>query len=294
MEDTAVSGRPVVDREKTAPFLIRTFIKVGTFHRLAQFEDGALPTAEEQQLFTWKDATLREVLTTLRSTAPASTEYRHPLARYSFRAIYADSANRGRIAQKDLGMVYSRDILGEPGTLAAPAPRLVVDAETADEERTLDELRFVPGDYMCVMVHLPKNVAVTPAELSIKGSGAAASTAAAGPGFANGWKKDGGRTDGGWSGSLGGGAGGAGRGGGHWRGESSAPAPVPRGARGSGRGRADAGDRDRRVPPPRRDSPPRRGGGWGDRDRERERGGRGRSVSRSRSPAGRRRNSRYD
>ena len=294
---------------------MRTFIKVGAFHRLAQFEDGAVPTAEEQQIFTWcawvlssnptcrltssyrKDATLREVLTTLRSTAPPSTEYRHPLARYSFRAIYADSANRGRIVQKDLGMVYSRDILGEPGTLAAPAPRLLADAEAADEERTLDELRFVPGDYMCVMVHLPKNVAVAPAELSIKGSGAAAASAATGPGFANGWKRDGGRADGGWSGSLGGGAGGAGRGGGHWRGESSAPAPVPRGARGSGRGRADAGDRDRdrdrRGPPPRRESPPRRGGGWGDRDRERERGGRGRSISRSRSP-GRRRNSRYD
>ena len=75
----------------------------------------------------------------MRSTAPPVTEYRHPLARYSFRAIYADSANRGRIAQKDLGMVYSRDILGEPGTLAAPAPRLLADAEAADEERAREE-----------------------------------------------------------------------------------------------------------------------------------------------------------
>ena len=47
----------VIDRttnvEQTAPFLIRTFIKVGTFHRLAQFEDGTVPTADEQQIFTW-------------------------------------------------------------------------------------------------------------------------------------------------------------------------------------------------------------------------------------------------
>ncbi|GJE87515.1 SAP18 domain-containing protein [Phanerochaete sordida] len=282
MEDSSPSGRPIVDREKTAPFLIRTFIKVGTFHRLQQFEDGAIPTADEQQIFTWKDATLREVLTTLRSIAPATPEYRHPLARYTFRAVYADSASRGRIAQKDLGTVYSRDILGEPGSLAGAAPRLLADedAPAGEDERTLDELRFVPGDYMCVMVQLPKNVVLAP-ELAIKGSGAAAAPANAGTGagFANGWKKDTGRGgDTGWGGSLGTGPT-AGRAGGHWRGDSGAPAPVPRGARGRGRG-------DGRVPPPRRDSPPRRGG-WGDRDR------RGRSTSRSRSPD-RRRSSRYD
>jgi histone deacetylase complex subunit SAP18 len=244
--------------------------------------------------FNWshrKDATLREVLTTLRSTAPASTEYRHPLARYSFRAVFADPGSRGRITQKELGTVYSRDILGEPGTLTTPAPRLLVDAEPTptEEERTLDELRFVPGDYLCVMVQLPKSVTLPQsAELAIKGSSGPGSLPATqpAPAFANGWKKEGGRpgADGGWSGALG--SGGAGRGGGHWRGDSGAPPPAPRGARGRGRGEGI----DRRAPPPRRESPPRRGG-WGDRDRER--GGRARSFSRSRSP-GRRRNSRYD
>ncbi|KAI0690858.1 Sin3 associated polypeptide p18-domain-containing protein [Cytidiella melzeri] len=293
MSETTPAGRPLIDREKTAPFLIRAFIKVGGFHRLTQFEDGPLPIVDEQQIFTWKDATLREVLTTLRSTAPPSPEYRHPLARYSFRAVFADAANRGRVAQKDIGTVYSRDILGEPGTLESPAPRLVTDDEPAttsvDEERTLDELRFVPGDYMCVMVQLPKNVTLAPSgsggELTIKGSGAVATlpASASGASFSNGWKKEAGRGgDTGWGGSLGTGAtSGAGRGGGHWRGASDAPAPTSRGGRG-GRGSV-------RVPPPRRDSPPRRSG-WG------ERGGRSRrspSKSRSRSPA-RRRGGRFD
>lgn len=296
MTETTPSGKPIVDREKTAPFLIRTFVKVGTFHRLSQFEDGPLPIADEQQIYTWKDATLREVLTTLRTIAPHTTEYRHPLARYTFRAVYADAASRGRFAQKELGTVYSRDILGEPGTLTSPAPRLLRDDdettdtsgdanmdptdEKAREERTLDELRFVPGDYMCVMVVLPKNASVPAAlsgELSIKGSGVG------GPPAANGWKSStsigGGRPgDSGWGGSLGSAPVlGSGRGGGHWRGGSDAP----RGGRGGGR----AIDRDRRVPPPRRESPPRRGG-WGDRRRSLSR-------SRSRSPP-RRKNSRYD
>ncbi|OSC97943.1 hypothetical protein PYCCODRAFT_1397932 [Trametes coccinea BRFM310] len=289
MEDTTPAGKPIVDREKTAPFLIRTFIKIGTFHRLQQFEDGPLPLADEQQIYTWKDATLREVLTTLRSTAPNSTEYRHPLARYSFRAVFVDAAARGRFAHKELGTVYSRDILGEPGSLDHPAPRLLEDGESeaikgSEQDRTLDELRFVPGDYLCVAVHLPKGVTMPTGpggELAIKGS---AVGPGAGPGAVNGWKGAGGRGDGGWGGGLAAAPGpGAGRGGGHWRGNSGPEPAVPRGARG-GRGGGDFGrDRDRddrRVPPPRRDSPPRRDG-WGRRP-----------ASRSRSPP--RRRGRYD
>ncbi|KAH9833815.1 histone deacetylase complex protein [Rhodofomes roseus] len=290
MDETTPSGRPIIDREKTAPFLIRTFIKVGGFHRVAQFEDGPIPTADEQQIFTWKDATLREVLTTVRATAPASPEIRHPLARYSFRTLYADSATRGRLNQKELGIVYSRDILGEPGSLTSTAPRLLTDDDVppGNDERTLDELRFVPGDYLCVAVLLPKNatVAAPGGELAIKGSAAPGTN---GP-TSNGWKS-GNRTDGGWGGgasSTAGPPGGLGRGGGHWRGGSDAPPAGSRGRGGRGGfgGRDRDRDDDRRVPPPRRDSPPPpRRDTWGDR-RDR-RGG-----SRSRSPP--RRRGRYD
>ena len=295
---------------QTAPFLIRTFVKVGAFHRLSLFEEGTLPTTDEQQIFTWyvywfhiansyliicrrKDATLREVLTTLRNAAPQIPELRHPLAKYSFRAIYADAANRGRFAQKELGMVYSRDILGEPGNLESPAPRLLEDmdnenrelTEREKEERSLEELRFVPGDYLCVSVMLPKSA--TAPTTAVQGEAAPNKPAPS----VNGWR--GGppaRTaDAGWGSRAP-----AGRGGGHWRGESN-PSP-PGGGRGRG-GRGDFAGRDRefdrareperRVPPPRRDSPPYRGGRGG-------RGGRrSPSVSRSRSPP-RRRPSRYD
>ena len=57
-----------------------------------------------------------------------------------------------------------------------PAPRLLEDedpgegeegrekSEREKEERTLVELRFVPGDYMCIAVLLPKNVNVVTGE----------------------------------------------------------------------------------------------------------------------------------
>ncbi|KAG5725738.1 Histone deacetylase complex subunit SAP18 [Termitomyces sp. T112] len=289
--ETSPAGQPIVPREKTAPFLIRTFVKIGSFHRLSLFEDGTLPTTDEQQIFTWKDATLREVLTTLRNTAPLVPEYRHPLARFSFRTVYADSLAKGRFSQKDLGMVYSRDILGEPGSLNVTAPRLADEdgtrepSEREKEERTLDELRFVPGDFLLVAVLLPKSVGA-PSEINIKGSGAG------GPGATNGWRGGGaGRGDGGWGGALSGP--GAGRGGGHWRGESNAPVGGGRGR--GGRGGGDLGrerEFDRRVPPPRSGSPPVRGRGYGGRGGARGAGGRrsrSRSFSRSRSPPRRRR-----
>ncbi|KIM52615.1 hypothetical protein SCLCIDRAFT_1223555 [Scleroderma citrinum Foug A] len=48
MEDTTPTGQPTVSKEKTAPSLIRTFVKVGTYHRLSLFEEGMLPTTNEQ------------------------------------------------------------------------------------------------------------------------------------------------------------------------------------------------------------------------------------------------------
>ncbi|KAG0703838.1 histone deacetylase complex protein [Suillus ampliporus] len=297
METTTPAGQPIVSREKTAPFLIRTFVKVGSFHRLSLFEENALPTTDEQQIYTWKDATLREVLTTLRNAAPQIPEFRHPLARYSFRAIYADAANRGRFAQKELGMVYSRDILGEPGTVDNPAPRLLNDTdgesreqtEREKEERTLDELRFVPGDYLCVSIILPKAAAAAVAAAT------QVDTTPKAP-VPNGWRSAPAarQGDGGWGAAA---AAPVGRGGGHWRGDSNPPPPSgPRGRGGGGGRGGDFAGRDRdfernresdRRPPPRRDSPPHRGG-WGGRG-----GKRSPSGSRSRSPP-RRRGSRYD
>ena len=262
------------------------------------------------------------MLTTLRNTAPHVPEYRHALGRFSFRTVYADPSNKGRFSQKDLGMVYSRDILGEPGSLQSTAPRLLEDFERSSnelndrekEERTLEELRFVPGDFLLVAVLLPKNVTL-PSELSIKGSGAGAIGASAGATSSAAWRTNAaqsgalGKGDNGWGRSLSSLGPGTSRGGGHWRGESNAPSTRGRGGGGRGGG-GDFGrdrnrdrDRDRdidrndRVPPPRRNEPPSpRGGneGRGDRGGRRGRGvSRSRSWSRSHSPPTRRRN-RYD
>ncbi|KLO07910.1 hypothetical protein SCHPADRAFT_1001305 [Schizopora paradoxa] len=285
-----------VDREKTAPFLIRTFVHVGSFHPLALFDAAKLPLADEHPIYTWKDATLKEILTTLRISAPRVAELRHPQGRYAFQAVFFQAEKRGQYNKKDLGMVYSRDIIGEPGTLEQPSSRLLEDEEAkkdvgGEAEKTLEDLFFMPGDYLCVSVILPKNAKV---EVGIKGAAAAAAAAAS---AANGTRDlAGGFSAGALRGGMGLGRGGNG-GGGHWRGASDGRRPG-RGGRGDPPRRGIDRDDDRRSPPPprryggrdspppRRTTPPRRGGGGYGRDR------RSRSPSGSRSP--RRRNSRYD
>jgi len=47
------SEQRIPSKKKTAPLLIRTFVKSGSFHPLTLFEDATLPTADEQQPFAW-------------------------------------------------------------------------------------------------------------------------------------------------------------------------------------------------------------------------------------------------
>ncbi|KAF8592279.1 hypothetical protein K439DRAFT_1626295 [Ramaria rubella] len=295
------SVHTVVDREKTAPFLIRAFVKINGFHRISLFEDGTLPTTDEHQLFTWRDATLPELITTLRIISPTA-EFRHPLARFSFRALFADSVSKGHFSQKDIGQIAARDMLD--GSM------LITESnDNKVHNRTLEELRFVPGDYLSIAVVLPKNVnlgAGPAASLTIKGS-AAAAVDANGKWSRGGPGASGGRGDGGWGGGLAQGPpGGLGRGGAHWRARPGIVAPSGRGAGGDDDrpprrddDRPLRRDRDRDPGPPRarRDSPPPRvrppiPERDRDRDFDRARPRRSRTRSRSRSP--RRRGSRYD
>ncbi|KZT60830.1 hypothetical protein CALCODRAFT_480480 [Calocera cornea HHB12733] len=244
------SSRPTVDREKTCPFLLRTFVRAGSFHPLAAFQTPPLPTAEEYQIYTWRDATLKELVTLLRTAAPA--DLRHPLARFSFRAVFADPA-RGRVGSKDLGFIHARDLV-DPSASMFEDTKEGEDAPTSPAKEnghghgaTLEELRLVPGDYLSVAILIPnlgRAVSIAPqaaqsASFGIRGMGGRG-----GPPPVRGGR---GGADGGWGGGLGVGRA-AGPDGGHWRGRGGPPALAGRGAgRGRGRGRERDED-DRRAP----------------------------------------------
>ncbi|KAH8814668.1 hypothetical protein DL96DRAFT_1820817 [Flagelloscypha sp. PMI_526] len=54
------SLRVATARDENPPFLVRTFVTVGKLHRMNVY-DGPRPISDEHQIFTWKDATSKEV-----------------------------------------------------------------------------------------------------------------------------------------------------------------------------------------------------------------------------------------
>ena len=211
-----------------------------------------------------------------------------------FRAIYPDASIRGRIATRELGMVYSRDVLGDGGSVEGPAPYLLLDVEQpeggslekegekererggekgregeGEKGRTLEGLRFQPGDYVCVNVVLPKHLSgsapVGPEVIggarlpSGPGGGGMGLGSGAGTGAgagANGWGNGGGNSNAAAS-VL--------RGDRHWRGGSDPAAGRSRIARaGPGRNERAVREREReRERVERVRGEPERGGGGG-------------------------------
>ena len=109
-------------------------------------------------------------------------------------------------------------------------------------KQTLEDLKFVPGDFLSVAVLLPKNVSVTvgPAgDVAVKGAAGGADPTTSGP--TNGWKSGGGPgkdrdRDAGWGSPAGRGSDG------HWRGESNGPSLAFSGrGRGGGFRREESG-----------------------------------------------------
>ena len=109
-----------------------------------------------------RDATLKELVHNLRLTVPQTSELRHPLARFSFRALFLDpertSARSLHYTTKDLGSVSARDahFTSEPSA-ADPGPEEWDRATWRGSDRTLEELKFFPGDIMAVALLLPKS-----------------------------------------------------------------------------------------------------------------------------------------
>ncbi|KAJ3211113.1 Histone deacetylase complex subunit sap18 [Dinochytrium kinnereticum] len=119
-----------IDREKTCPFLVRVFCKIGGYRHVEEYSTGKLPTADEVQIHTWKDATLRELTSLLSQTHPEAAS---ASSRISFRAAYQDVTRGGVYHLRDLGTVTNH-------------------RRSLEEDKTLDEARFVIGDYIDVAI----------------------------------------------------------------------------------------------------------------------------------------------
>jgi len=123
-----------VDREKTCPLLLRVFYRLGGHHRVENFDKRIkVLSTEEVQIYTWKDATLRE-LTDLVKEIHNGARGRN--AKLSFALIYPDKS--GRMVLREVGQVWSQPKRGDQ----------------KDDMKTLDELHFETGDYLSVAIYV--------------------------------------------------------------------------------------------------------------------------------------------
>nr|XP_025657880.1 histone deacetylase complex subunit SAP18 isoform X1 [Arachis hypogaea] len=94
-----------VDREKTCPLLLRVFTKEGSHHTMEDFAVRGKEPSEEVQIYTWKDATLRE-LTELVKEVVKPARRRH--AKLSFAFVFPDKNGRFKVQERRYGNLDER------------------------------------------------------------------------------------------------------------------------------------------------------------------------------------------
>ena len=87
---------------QTCPFLLRVFPRTPAHHRLEEFGRRGEEPKPEIKVYTWHDATLREVCDLIQEkNEPA----RSPTARISFALVYP--ASNGRNIMRQIGVLHS-------------------------------------------------------------------------------------------------------------------------------------------------------------------------------------------
>mmetsp|Transcript_15893 Transcript_15893/g.47819 ORF Transcript_15893/g.47819 Transcript_15893/m.47819 type:complete len:239 (+) Transcript_15893:198-914(+) len=121
---------PAIDRMKVCPLLLRVFHRQGGHHRLEEFArvTGREEIDDEVQIYTWPDATLRELSDLVKEVQPAA---RRPTSRMGFALVYPD--RRGHNVMRIVGQVHS-------------------SRSGEDDTKTLRAIKFQTGDYLSVAV----------------------------------------------------------------------------------------------------------------------------------------------
>jgi histone deacetylase complex subunit SAP18 len=128
MSNIGNNNFPEINREKICPFLLRVFYKDNDFNSLEDMSSGIFPTNRELHIYTWMDASLREITMLIKEAVDLA---RNKEATIYFSFIFPDS--KGKLQRKEVGYVYS-------------------NKKCPDESKTLQNLKFTIGDYMDINI----------------------------------------------------------------------------------------------------------------------------------------------
>eukprot|EP00611_Tribonema_gayanum_P027596 TRINITY_DN6867_c0_g1_i1.p2 TRINITY_DN6867_c0_g1~~TRINITY_DN6867_c0_g1_i1.p2 ORF type:complete len:124 (-),score=18.81 TRINITY_DN6867_c0_g1_i1:63-434(-) len=118
-----------VDRTKACPFLLRCFLRPNSHNRPDSFQREESLPRDELQIYTWTDATLREVTSLVQGVHDLP---RRRNARLEFSFVYPDKM--GKMVMREVGSVHS-------------------SRKGPSDDATLKELRFQTGDYIDIAVY---------------------------------------------------------------------------------------------------------------------------------------------
>lgn len=115
-----------IDREKHCPFLLRVFFSVGSHNRTEAFEAlDDKPIANELHIYTWPDATLREIADLVQDANPDAQKANKRLS-----VCVVSETRDSRMLMRKVGYVNSSR------------------RRSADDSKTLASVRFHPGDLL--------------------------------------------------------------------------------------------------------------------------------------------------
>jgi len=121
-----------VDREKTCPLLLRVFCNNNRHHVISEYSRGSVP-ANELQIYTWMDATLKELTNLVKEVNP---EARRKGTFFDFALVYPDLRGPVGFRIRNIGTTCS----GQKGM---------------DDNKTLSNCRFQIGDYLDIAISPP-------------------------------------------------------------------------------------------------------------------------------------------
>ncbi|XP_046747410.1 histone deacetylase complex subunit SAP18 [Diprion similis] len=133
VDEKQISDKPV-DREKTCPLLLRVFCNIGRHHNIVEYSRGNVPS-NELQIYTWMDATLREITALVKEVNP---DARKKGTYFDFSLVTPEVRNSS-YRMREIGVTCS----GQRG---------------ADDNKTLAQARFTIGDYLDISITPPNRM----------------------------------------------------------------------------------------------------------------------------------------
>ena len=132
ISQVAITQEKPIDREKVCPLLLRIFVSTGRHNPMHEYGRGGTP-ANELQVYTWMDCSLRELTSLIKEVNP---DARRRGTLFHF-AVVSPDRNSPRYASRDLGGT-TNGIRG------------------MDDNKTLSLAKFEVGDYIDCAITLPR------------------------------------------------------------------------------------------------------------------------------------------